>query len=190
MSPPFIPFHVPEVGREEEEALIETLRSKWLTTGARVREFEQQFSEYVGAPHAVAVNSGTAALHLALEAADVTRGDEVILPTWTFAATAEVVAYLDAIPILVDVDPQTLNVSPAAVEDAVTDRTRAIIVVHYAGQPCDMDAISKIAVAHGLVVIEDAAHALPARWNGQLVGSLSDFTCFSFYAKRGLNTAI
>ena len=188
MTEPFLRFHVPETGPEEEQALITTLRSGWLTTGARVREFEHEFAKYVGAPHAIAVNSGTAALHLALEAVGVARGDEVIVPTWTFAATAEVVVYLGAVPVLVDVDPQTLNISPVAAEAAITERTRAIIPVHYAGQPCDMDAIRKIAQAHGLVVIEDAAHALPARWRGQTVGSLSDLTCFSFYATKTITT--
>jgi perosamine synthetase len=184
----FLPFHVPCIGDEEIDAVVATLRSGWLTSGPMVTRFERAFAEMTGARHALAVNSATAALHLALEAAGVGRGDEVIVPTMTFAATAEVVIHLGAIPVLVDSDPATLNLSPAGVEAAVTARTKAIVPVHFAGQPCDMNALFDIAARHRLVVVEDAAHALPARYRTRMVGSMSPMTCFSFYATKTITT--
>jgi perosamine synthetase len=183
-----IPFHLPEIGEEEIRAVVETLRSGWLTTGPKVKQFEKEFAASVGASHAVAVNSCTAALHLALEAVGVKAGDEVLVPTMTFAATAEVVFYLGARPVLVDCLPDTLNIDPEAVERAVTPRTRAIIPVHYAGQPCDMDQVLDIARRHRLRVIEDAAHSLPASYRGRPVGAISDVTCFSLYATKTITT--
>ncbi len=188
MRTEFLPFHIPEIGEEEIEAVEATLRSGWITTGPRVKEFEKQFAEFVGARHAIAVNSCTAALHLALDAIGVKAGEEVIVPTVTFAATAEVVFYLNAKPVLVDCRPDTMNLDPERIEAAITPRTRAIIPVHFAGQPCDMDPIREIAKQHNLAVIEDSAHALPARYHGRLIGSLSDITCFSFYATKTITT--
>jgi dTDP-4-amino-4,6-dideoxygalactose transaminase len=184
----FIPFHVPEIGEDEIRSVVETLRSGWLTTGSKVKVFEEDFSRYVGCKHAVAVNSCTAALHLALDAIGIREGDEVIVPTMTFAATAEVVVYFKAKPVLVDCQPDTLNLDPAGLKAAVTAKTKAIIVVHYAGQPCDMDAVLETAKAHNLHVIEDAAHALPATYKGKTVGTIGDITCFSFYATKTITT--
>jgi dTDP-4-amino-4,6-dideoxygalactose transaminase len=184
----FLPFHVPHIDEAEIQAVVATLRSGWLTSGPQVKAFERSFAELIGVPHAVAVNSGTAALHLALEAVGVAEGDEVIIPTMTFAATAEVVTYLKAKPILVDCQPDTLNIDPSLIERAITHRCKAIIPVHFGGQPCEMETILTIARRHGLKVIEDAAHALPARYGGQLVGTLGDITCFSFYATKTITT--
>jgi len=155
----FLPFHKPDIGDAEIAAVVETLRSGWLTTGAKAKQFEADFANYIGCGHAVAVNSGTAALHLALEAVGIQEGDEVIVPTMTFTATAEVACYLKAKPVLVDCQPDTLNIDPDAIERKLTSRTKAIIPVHMAGQPCDMEEILKIARKHDLRVIEDAAHA-------------------------------
>jgi perosamine synthetase len=179
---------LPEIHAEEIRAVVEVLKSGWLTSGERVREFENQFGEYVAARHAVAVNSGTAALHLALEAIGIQEGDEVILPTMTFAATAEVVLYRKARPILVDCQPDTLNMNPEAFAAAITANTKAVIPVHFGGQPCDMGRILRVARAHQVKVIEDAAHALPARYQGRMVGGIGDITCFSFYATKTITT--
>jgi dTDP-4-amino-4,6-dideoxygalactose transaminase len=184
----FLPFHVPEIGEEDIAAVAAALRSGWLTAGPRVKEFEQRFAHYTGAAHAVAVNSGTAALHLALEAAGIGRGDDVLVPTLTFAATAEVVVQLGARPVLVDCAPDTLNIEPDALQRALTPRCKAVIPVHFAGHPCDMDALMEIAARRKLLVIEDAAHALPARWRGRMVGTIGDATCFSFYATKTITT--
>src|SRR5712692_10344352 len=184
----FLPFHVPEIADDEIRSVVETLQSGWLTTGLKVKQFENEFARYIGCRHAVAVNSGTAALHLALDAVGIKEGDEVIVPTMTFAATAEVVLYFKARPVLVDCSPDTLNIDPASLERAISPRTRAIIPVHYAGHPCEMDAIREIARSYRLKVIEDAAHALPASYKGQIVGTLGDLACFSFYATKTLCT--
>ena len=143
MNSKFIPFHKPAIGEDEIQSVVETLRSGWLTTGYKVKSFEEDFARYVGAKHAVAVNSGTAALHLALDAVGIKEGDEVIVPTMTFTATAEVVLYFKAKPVLVDCQPDTLNIDPTQIEAAITPETKAIIPVHMAGQPCDMDADSE-----------------------------------------------
>ncbi|HET6410553.1 MAG TPA: DegT/DnrJ/EryC1/StrS family aminotransferase [Anaeromyxobacter sp.] len=186
--PDFIPFALPDIGDAESAAVVETLRSGWITTGPRAKLFETRFAESVGSKHCVAVNSCTAALHLALEAIGVKPGDEVILPTMTFAATAEVVSYLGAVPILVDVRAMDHNIDPAAVERAVTPRTRVIIPVHFAGVPCDMDEIAALARARRISVVADAAHALPCRYRSRNVGELADITCFSFYATKTMTT--
>jgi dTDP-4-amino-4,6-dideoxygalactose transaminase len=183
-----VPFHVPSIGEEEIAEVVETLRSGWLTSGPRVARFESAFAGVVGARHAIAVNSGTAALHLALEAVGVERGDEVIIPTYTFAATGEVVTYLGARPVLVDCRSDTLNIDAATIEPYLTNRTKAIIPVHVAGQPCDMDPILELARGGGLHVIEDAAHALPTTYRGRMVGSIADITAFSFYATKTITT--
>jgi dTDP-4-amino-4,6-dideoxygalactose transaminase len=184
----FLPFHVPTIGDEEITAVVEVLKSGWLTTGAKVREFEKQFCRFVGSRHAVAVNSATAGLHLALKAVGVRERDEVIVPTMTFAATAEVVLYLGAKPVLVDCERDTLNMDPDRLSAALTARTKAIIPVHFAGQPCDMNNILRFAQAHELKVIEDAAHALPASDHSRMIGSIGDITCFSFYATKTITT--
>jgi len=184
----FLPFHVPDIGEEEIQSVVETLRSGWLTTGSKAKQFEAEFAQRVEARHAVALNSCTAALHLGLEAVGVTEGDEVIVPTMTFAATAEVVHYLKAKPVLVDCQADTLNIDVAQIEKAISPRTKAIIPVHYAGQPCEMDRILEIARIHHLKVIEDAAHALPTRYRGRMVGALGDITCFSFYSTKTITT--
>jgi perosamine synthetase len=184
----FISFHAPEIGDAEINSVVETLRSGWLTTGAKVKRFEADFARYVGCSHAVAVNSGTAALHLALDAIGIEQGDEVIVPTMTFTATAEVVLYFKARPVLVDCEPNTLNLDLNKIEQAITPKTRAMIPVHMAGQPCAMDKILEIAKKHNLKVIEDAAHALPARYQGRTVGTIGDITCFSFYATKTITT--
>src|SRR5687767_6275761 len=183
-----LPFHVPDIGEEEITEVVDVLRSGWLTTGAKARDFELEFAAMVGAGHAVAVNSCTAALHLSLEAAGIREGDEVLVPTMTFAATAEVVAYLKAKPVLIDCDERTLNLNANLIERAITKKTKAIIPVHFAGQPCDMDRILSVADAYHLRVIEDAAHALPARYHGKMVGSIAESTCFSFYATKNITT--
>jgi len=188
---PFLPFALPEIGEEEIAEVVDTLRSGWVTTGPKAKRFEQDFAAFLGAPglEAVAVNSATAGLHLALEALGIGPGDEVITTTHTFTATAEVARYLGADVVLVDVDPATLNIDPARVEAAITPRTKALVPVHYAGLAADMPALLALARRHGLKVVEDAAHALPASCGGALVGTLaSDATVFSFYANKTITT--
>lgn len=187
-APEFLPYALPDIGEAEIAEVVATLRSGWITTGARTRQFEAEFAAYTGCKHALAVNSCTAALHLALEAVGVKRGDEVLVPTVTFASTAEVVRYLDAKPVLVDcrADDLTLDVERAAA--AITPRTRAVMPVHYGGSPCDMDAVLALAKRHGLAVVEDAAHALPTEYKGRRVGTIGDITCFSFYATKTVTT--
>jgi len=176
------------VGEEEVQAVSEVIRSGWLTMGPKTFEFEKEFAKYVGAQHAVAVSTGTAALHLSLEAAGVQAGDEVLLPTTTFTATAEAVTYVGARPVLVDIDGDTMNMDPEDAARRITPKTKAIIPVHLGGQPCDMDEIQALARAHHLRVVEDAAHALPSEYRGKRVGQISEFTCFSFYATKTLTT--
>lgn len=185
-----LPFAVPDISDAEIHEVVDSLRSGWLTTGPKTRRFEQDFAEFIGGDcQAIAVNSATSGLHLALEACGVGPGDEVITSTYTFTATAEVIRYLGADPVFVDIDPHTLNMDPDAVARAVTGRTRVIMPVHIGGLSCDMDRILQIAQAHGLRVVEDAAHALPATWRGTLIGALaSDATVFSFYATKTLVT--
>lgn len=188
---PFLPFALPEIGDEEIAEVIDTLKSGWVTTGPKARRFEQDFAAFLDEPgiEAIAVNSATAGLHLALEALGIGPGDEVITTTHTFTATAEVVRYLGADVRLVDIDPATLNIDPAAIEAAITPRTKAILPVHFAGLAVDMDAVLAIARHHGLKVVEDAAHALPTTHGGRLVGTLdSDITVFSFYANKTITT--
>ena len=188
---PFLPFALPEIGEEEIAAVSEALRSGWVTTGPKTKEFEQAFTAFLGGGglESMAVNSATAGLHLALEALGIGPGDEVITTTLTFTATTEVVRYLGADPVLVDVDPVTLNIDVSKIRAAITPRTKAIVPVHYAGLACRMDEILAIAREHGLKVVEDAAHALPSTCGGTLVGQLqSDITVFSFYANKTMTT--
>jgi dTDP-4-amino-4,6-dideoxygalactose transaminase len=190
MNQPFLPFALPEIGDEEIAAVTEALRSGWVTTGPKTKAFEQAFTAFLGGEvESIAVNSATAGLHLALEALGIGPGDEVIATTLTFTATTEVVRYLGADPVLVDVDPVTLNIDVSKIRAAITPRTRAIMPVHYGGLACQMDEILTIAREHGLKVVEDAAHALPTTWKGTLIGQLqSDITVFSFYANKTMTT--
>ncbi len=190
-KPPFLPFARPCLGEAEIAEVVDSLRSGWITTGPKARQFEQDFAAYLGdaSLHCVAVNSATAGLHLALEALGIAPGDEVITTTHTFTATAEVVRYLGADVKLVDIDPATLNMDVGALQAAITPRTKAIIPVHYAGLAVDMAAVLAIAQRHRLVVVEDAAHALPTRVDGRLVGTLdSQASVFSFYANKTITT--
>src|SRR5713101_8436 len=184
----FLPFAVPHITQAEIDEVVDTLRSGWLTTGPKTKRFEREFAERVSAPHALAVNSATAAMHLALDAVGLQPDDEVIVPVYTFTATAEVVVYFRARPVFADVDPATCNLDPAQLEKRITPRTRAIMVVHIAGLPAEMDTIHAIARAHNLPVIEDAAHAFPAKYKGRMIGSIGDLTAFSFYATKTLST--
>jgi dTDP-4-amino-4,6-dideoxygalactose transaminase len=188
MRESLLPFHRPSIGEGEASEVLEVLRSGWLTSGPKVRQFEAEFASYVHAPHAVATNSCTGALHLALAAIGLQPGDEVIVPTNTFTATAEVVVHLGGRPILADCDPHTFTLDTERLEPLITRRTRAIMPVHLAGHPCDMDAIMSLADRHGLKVIEDAAHALPSQYRGRPVGSIGDVTAFSFYATKCITT--
>lgn len=184
-----IPFHRPSFDDREIEAVAEVLRSGWITTGERAAEFERRFAEYVGASHAVAFNSCTAALHVALAAEGIGPGDEVVTTPYTFVATVESICYLGATPVLVDVDPATRNIDVARIEEKITSRTRAIVPVHVGGLPAEMDAILEIGRRRNIPVIEDAAHSLPASYKGRRIGSLSRATAFSFYATKNLTTA-
>jgi len=186
----FLPFALPCIGEEEINEVVDTLKSGWLTTGPKTKRFENDFAQFVGADHALAVNSCTAGLHLALEAIGIQAGDKVITSPYTFTATAEVIRYLGADPIFVDIDPQTFNIDPyqlAATLDLV-DGVKAIIPVHFAGQACDMDPILESAADFSVKVVEDAAHALPTLYKGRMVGSLGDITVYSFYVTKTLAT--
>ena len=186
----FLPFALPDIGEEEIAEVCDTLRSGWITTGPKTKQFEQDFAAYIGdGTDAIAINSATAGLHLALESLGVGVGDEVIVPTLTFTATAEVVRYMGADPVFVDTNPVTLNIDIEGIKAAITPRTKVIMPVHYAGLACDMDAILSVAQMHGLRVVEDAAHAFPSRYKARLIGTMkSDVTVFSFYANKTMTT--
>ena len=184
----FLPFAPPLIGQEEIDEVVDTLRSDWITTGPKTRAFETEFAASLGAPGALALNSCTAALHTALVTLGLGPGDEVVTTPMTFAASVNVIEHTGARPVLVDVTPDTLNLDPQRLEAAITPRTRAVLPVHYAGHPADLDAIHEVAGAHGLAVIEDAAHALPARYRGRLIGSGPNPVAFSFYATKNLTT--
>lgn len=190
MNQSFLSFALPEIGEEEIAEVVSALRSGWVTTGPKTKQFEADFAEFLGGGvEAIAVNSATAGLHLGLEALGIGPGDEVITTTHTFTATAEIIRYLGADPVFVDVDAKTLCIDVAAVEAAITPRTKAIIPVHFGGRAADMDALLAVARKHGLRVMEDAAHALPTTCSGKLVGTLdSDVTVFSFYANKTITT--
>lgn len=185
----FIPFSRPWIDETEIAAVSEVLASQWISTGAKVREFERAFAEYIGVKHAIAVSSCTAALHLSLVATGVGSGDEVITTPYTFTATAEAIRYVGAKPVFVDVDKHTLNMDIAKIDAAITARTKAILPVHIAGLPCDMDALQALCSKHNLVLIDDAAHAIPAEYKERYIGSLGDISAFSFYANKNLTTA-
>ena len=184
----FLPFHQPSIDADDERAVLETLRSGWITTGPRTKAFERELAAYTGAAHCVAMNSCTAALHLALDAVGVGPGDEVITSPITFASTANVIVHRGALPVFADVQPDTLNIDPEALERAITPRTKALIPVDFAGQPADLDRIMTIGRRHGLPVIEDAAHAIGAEFGGRRVGGVADLTCFSFYDTKNITS--
>ena len=201
----FLPFALPDIDHTELTQIQEALNSGWVTTGPKTRQFEAEFATAVGAKHAIAVNSCTAAMHLALEAIGLQRGDEVITTPYTFAASAEVIRYFDARPVLVDICADDFNIDPRRIEAAITSRTKAIIPVHIAGLPADLDAIAAIAAKYNLAIIEDAAHAFPTRYKGRMIGSkvshqpstngqvdtlrnLQHAVCFSFYATKTITT--
>ena len=184
----FLPYHQPLLGPEEEASVLATMRSGWLTTGPKTKLFEKQIAEYVGAAHCVALNSCTAALHLALLAVGVQPGDEVITSPITFASTANVIVHCGATPAFADVESDTFNLSPASFEAAITAKTKAVIPVHLFGQACDMDAINAIAARHGIAVIEDAAHAIGTAYKGQRIGGSGNLTAFSFYATKNITS--
>lgn len=183
-----VPFAPPALGPEEIAEVVATLQSGWLSTGPRVKRFEQAFARHVGAPHAVAVNSCTAALHLSLLAAGVGAGDEVVTTPLTFCATANVVVHCGATPVFADVERGTGNLDPAAAEAAVTSRTRAVIPVHYAGRPADVVRLTRVAGQAGAALVEDAAHCVEGVVNGRRIGTTARFSCFSFYATKNLTT--
>jgi dTDP-4-amino-4,6-dideoxygalactose transaminase len=185
----FLPFALHTVGSEEIEEVVDTLRSAWITTGPKTKRFETEFAQYVSAPAGLALSSCTAALHTALAASGIGPGDEVITTPLTFAATLNVIEHVGARPVLVDVEPDTLNIDPARVEASITERTKAIVPVHFAGHPADLDPLHELAAANELVLIEDAAHALPARYKGRMIGSGANPAAFSFYAIKNLTTA-
>jgi dTDP-4-amino-4,6-dideoxygalactose transaminase len=185
-----LPFAVPEIGEEEISEVVSALRSGWVTTGPKARQFEIEFSEYLGGGvEAIAVNSATAGLHLGLEAMGIGPGDEVITTTHTFTATAEVIRYLGAHPVFVDIDKSSLCIDVDMVEKAISKRTKAIIPVHFAGRSAEMDSLLSLANEYNIKVMEDAAHALPTTYRGSLIGTLkSDATVFSFYANKTITT--
>jgi perosamine synthetase len=182
-----LPFALPDIGDAEIDEVAAAMRSGWITTGPRTREFETRFAQRVGARHAIAVSSCTAALHLALEAAGIGPGDRVITSPYTFCATAEIIRYFQAIPVFVDIEAETFNLDPARLAEKI-EGAKAVVPVHVGGEPCRMDEILELARAHGAKVIEDAAHALPTRYRGRTVGGIADITCFSFYATKTLAT--
>lgn len=184
-----IPIAKPIISDEEVEEVVKVLRSGFIAQGPKVAEFEEKFAEYIGVKHAVAASSGTTALHLALLAAGVGLGDEVITTPFTFAATGNSVLYVGAKPVFVDIDNETYNLDPEKIENAVTDKTKAIMPVHLYGQPADMDPINRTADDHGLLIIEDAAQAHGALYNGKRTGSLGDMGCFSFYPTKNMTTS-
>lgn len=188
-SEEYIPFSPPSIGREEEALVLDALRSGWITTGPKTAEFEKRIAEYVGVSHSVATFSCTDAMHIALKALGIGPGDEVVTSTFTFASSAHVIAYCGATPVLADVDPETFNVTAETLAAKLTKRTKAVLPVHYAGHPCDMDPILELAREHGLHVVEDAAHALGASYKGRKVGTIGDVTAYSFYATKNLTTA-
>jgi dTDP-4-amino-4,6-dideoxygalactose transaminase len=184
----FLVFGAPQIQNAEIEAVLKVMETGWLGTGPRVAQFEEEFRKYKGAGFAVALNSCTAALHLSLLASGVKPEDEVITTPLTFCATVNAIIHSGATPVLADVDPVTMNIDPREIEARITPRTRAILPVHFAGRPCRMDAIMKLAKKHGLMVIEDCAHAIETKFQGQHVGTFGDFGCFSFYVTKNVIT--
>lgn len=184
----FLVFGSPLIGQEEIEEVVASMKSGWLGTGPKVAQFEADVCAYTGAPYAVAVNSCTAALHLSLVAAGIQPGDEVITTPLTFCATVNAIIHAGGTPVLADVDPATMNIDPAAVEAQITSRTKALLPVHFAGRPCDMDALTRIAAKYGLTLIEDSAHSIETEYKGQKAGTFGDYACLSFYVTKNVVT--
>ncbi len=184
----FLVFGSPDIQEEEIQEVVDCLRSGWIGTGPKVQRFEEDFKKYRQAPYAAAVNSCTAALHLSMLAAGIKPGDEVITTAMTFCATVNAIIHTGATPVLADCDPKTFCIDPASIEKKLTPHTKAIVVVHFAGAPCDMDAIMKLAGSRGLKVIEDCAHAIETTYKGKPVGTFGDFGCFSFYVTKNVTT--
>lgn len=192
---PFIPFAVPEIGQEEIDEVVACLKSGWITTGPRVSKFEEDFSSYIGSKHSIAVSSATAGLHLALEAIGIKDGDKVMTSPFTFTSTAEVINYLGADPVFIDIDPRTFNIDHEKIEAYLSSMMRsgeklpkAIIPVHFGGQSCEMDKICELAQKYSMMIVEDAAHALPAEFMGKMIGTIGDITVYSFYATKTITT--
>lgn len=185
----FLPFALPDIGEEEIAEVVDTLRSNWITTGPKTKKFEKEFADYIGVKHAIAVNSCTAGLHLSLEVLNLKRDDEVIVPSFTFCATANVIVHAGAKPIFADIDPVSLCIDPVSVEKLITPNTKAMMIVHYGGRPADMDRLTEIANKHNITIIEDAAHAVYTQYKGKLIGSHGNLTSFSFYATKNIATA-
>ena len=184
----FLPFFRPLIGQEEIEEVVDTLKSDWLTTGPKTHLFEEKFAKYIGSKYAVAVNSCTAALHISLAALGIGKGDEVITSPYTFISAINVILQQGAIPVFVDIKPDTFNIDPDLIGEKISDKTKAIMPVHFGGQPCEMDRIMKIAKDNNLLVIEDAAHAVSAEYEGRKVGNIGDTTSFSFYPTKNMTT--
>ncbi|MBA2311901.1 MAG: DegT/DnrJ/EryC1/StrS aminotransferase family protein, partial [Actinobacteria bacterium] len=195
MRDAFLPFSPPAIGEDEIDEVLDTLRSNWITTGPKVAAFEEEFRAFVGAPAVLALSSGTAAMHVALTSFGIGQNDEVLTSALTFCSGVHVIEQVGAKPVLVDVEATTLNIDPEAVEGALrgSERPRALLPVHYGGHPCDMDRLIELAIPYDLTVIEDAAHALPARFGDRPIGDVSGdvrrAVCFSFYATKNLTTA-
>jgi UDP-4-amino-4,6-dideoxy-N-acetyl-beta-L-altrosamine transaminase len=184
----FLPFARPLIEKEDIEEVVNTLNSDWLTTGPKTHLFEEEFAKYIGCKYAVAVNSCTAALHISLAALGIGKGDEVITTPYTFVSTVNVILQQGARPVLVDIKPDTFNINPDLIREKINDKTKAIIPVHFGGQPCEMGKIMKIAKDNNLLVIEDAAHAISAEYEGRKIGTIGDATCFSFYPTKNMTT--
>lgn len=184
----FLPLATAVIGKEEEEEIIDTLRSGWITLGPKTKRFEEDLAKYIGVKYAIALNSCSAALHLAMLAIGIKKGDEVITTSFTFAATANAIIHCGGRPVFVDIDPKTFNIDPAKIESAITSKTKAILPVDYGGQPVNLDAVLKIAKEHNLYVVEDAAHAIGAKYRGKKIGTLTDITCFSFHPVKNMTT--
>jgi len=184
----FLIFGSPQINREEIDEVIAAMKSGWIGTGPRVEKFERQFATFKGVENVVAVNSGTAALHLSILAAGIGPGDEVITTPLTFCATINAIIHSGAIPVLVDIDPDTMNIDPDKIESAISTNTKAILPVHFAGRPCDMDKIINVATSNDLIIIEDCAHAIEAEYKGVKIGAFGEFACFSFYVTKNVIT--
>ncbi|MFC1813384.1 DegT/DnrJ/EryC1/StrS family aminotransferase, partial [Thermodesulfobacteriota bacterium] len=184
----FLVFGAPAIETPEIEELVDIMKSGWLGTGPRVAQFEQDFADYKGVKHVAAVNSGTAALQLSMLAAGIKSGDEVIAPALTFCATVNAIIHTGATPVLADIHPDTMNIDPLQIEEKITSNTRAILPVHFAGRPCDMDRICVLAEKYRLKIIEDCAHVIEAEYKGKKTGTFGDFGCFSFYVTKNITT--
>ena len=184
----FLPFARPLIEQEDIEEVVDTLNSDWLTTGPKTHLFEEEFAKYIGCKYAVAVNSCTAALHISLAALGIGKGDEAITTPYTFISTVNVILQQGAMPVFVDIKPDTFNINPDLIREKINDKTKAIMPVHFAGQPCEMEKIMKIAKDNNLLVIEDAAHAISAEYEGRKIGTIGDATSFSFYPTKNMTT--